>query len=185
VAPNAGTIDVTADASVSLVPGADGRYAPQQTPFGQSAVLFRSGGDVRVKAAGATVPAFDKTFKAGPIINVTSPVLSFTNAPTVQRSAGLSIQWSGGASGGSTAKVIVNASQASLGVSSSVQCTFDASAGVGMIPPSALMKLSAGQTTVVVSAPASLGFKQDGWDVTLTAIVGSTPNNGIGFLNLQ
>ena len=158
--------------AVTLVPegGAYSAYfAPQQ--------LWDGGETLTVQAAGAEVPGFEVTLVAPAQPTMTAPTLAPAILPTVApdgsvtsfggstivRSQDLVFQWTGGTPSTSL-QILVGE-----GGTSSLQCVFDAGAGMGVIPAAVLGHLSSGPgglSTLVVSTAVASGAD---WSTTVIA----------------
>ena len=129
--------------------------------------LFASGADIGVKAAGGTVPAFDKKLVAPSLVTVTSPAWPAAGTPyDLDRTKPISLVWTGGTAGDVTASVTTFAT----GQTALISCKFKAADGKGTVPASALGKLVVTtQGSISVGASSSLAFDQGDWKMTLSA----------------
>jgi hypothetical protein len=163
-APDAGEITIAGSTTVKLDAAADtGAYKP-----GSGQVeLFAAGADISVKAAGATVPAFDQKVVGPGQITVTSTWPAAGTAFDVDRTKDINLVWTGGTAGDVTASLVSNAS----GKTGTVSCKFPAADGKGTIPAAALAKLVVtAQGAISVSASNTNDFTQGDWKITLSAL---------------
>ncbi len=132
-------------------------------------VTFRtSGGDLPALALDVTVPAQ---------IAVSAPVFAAMSIPVVERAAGLTVSWSGGASG---ELVAVSITQADRGLF--VTCRFDAATGTARVEPAALDLLEPGYGSVTVQSVREQIYDVDGWRITTT---GAEDAGGAPFAMIQ
>jgi hypothetical protein len=162
-ARSAGVITVSGGGQmVQLTPMANGTY-PTDT---QRMSVFAPGTELTVSAAGDAmgVAAFTGTVTMPGPIMVTAPTISLTAPTTIARAQPLMVTWTGGTTG----KVsVVMASNASGGAS--VSCTYDATAGSGTVPATALMALPMGDGTIAIGGSSTREQTAGGFNVTLTA----------------
>ena len=139
-------------------------------------MLFRS-----ISAIGAAVPAFAGTVTApAPGVALTSPAISPTLKPEIDRSKALAVAWSGAGAG--TLTVSATASVPGGG-SSIVTCRFDASKGSGQMPSSLLAKLPAGAGGFGASISTTEQVKAGSYTVTLLG--SSSVKNASGQVTLK
>jgi hypothetical protein len=167
VAPNAGRIGVQVDmgASVSIMPGADGRYMPLM----MDSLLWTMGGqDVLFVAVGADVRTFAHTLDAPSSLTISAPTFPMTGPIMIDRGSDLALAWSGSSAG----MLVATASQtAADGDTVTVRCEYAPTAGSGMIPAAALASLpvaSDGSFALGVEASAIV-VGTDPWVVNVTA----------------
>jgi len=172
VLASAGALDVTGgafgDAGVQV--GADnvGSYL-----YNTTGPMFAPGDMLSVSGAGGTVPAFPaQTLTAPGAITVTAPLAGDAGTLVIPTAQSLVVTWTGGVAG---AHVIftLNAFFAS-GASASTACSWDAAAGQGTVPASALAPLvagtaQAGGSTAVWYQQAQTAFATGRWAVTMQA----------------
>ena len=111
---------------LSMNPASDGTYSGAAG----TGALWVANDSLAIKAAGATVAAFEVDFPAAPgAVVVTDPAPSST--PSIPRSADLTVTWNK-----TSGKVAVGASQSAgdLRTSNRFFCVFDGSTGTGTVP---------------------------------------------------
>ncbi len=124
------TIEGLADGTATLVPSGSS-YAPDTTPTQR----FLGGETLRARAAGADVPAFDRSAVAPPFLTLTAPSWAPASTLVIARANDLALAWDGGSAGASTAFVRIT------GGSVDLVCEVGAKAGALVVPKSALATL--------------------------------------------
>jgi hypothetical protein len=173
-APHAGEITVAASETLTLAVDDKGAYAPKT---GQTQ-LWATGSDITVKAAGDTIPAFEKVLKAPASVTVTAPAAPAAGQSLdVDRAKELPFTWTGGGDG----DVSVSVSAALLEnnkvtKSSSITCKFPSKDNKGTISAAAMGKLVATDTgSVIVGSSTTEAFEAGGWKLNVTASAGGLP----------
>ncbi len=160
--PNAGDISVISTREILLAPDDTGGYPPKV----EDDRFFEPGGEVRISAAGAEAPEFDKTLVSPSAISVSAPLLPAAPGKlTLARASGLTLAWTG--STGDVQALVASASEAK---STTILCTFRADGGGAAISSSILSKLAPGEGTLHVGAATSDVLELDGWRVRVSAI---------------
>jgi hypothetical protein len=120
---------------VTLTPDAQNLY-----PRWQDMVtgLWDGGETIAMSAAGATVPAFNYTFTAPSLVEVTNPV--FFGVEPIDRTKDYTVTWSGGAVGTFQVTLAVTINHVPI---IALYCDFPSVAGMGTIPAAALARLPA------------------------------------------
>jgi hypothetical protein len=174
--PSAGTITISGlDEPVSMAPtgSGPGLYAPIASHTNS---LFSAGESVTISATGAVVPAFTANLVAPSLIDLQSPAVTNDTGLTLDRSADLTVVWSGGGFG-TVAVDFVDSAHTSVG------CTFPSSDGTGTIPKAALAALvPEGVGALQIDVQSTQTLMIDGWTI-LVYVQSSVPVNGVG-LNL-
>jgi hypothetical protein len=134
-APSAGEITVTALQTLTLSPDTAGNYSSKTG----KAELFQTGGAIAISAAGADVPAFQKSITAPSSVTITSPTLTVDASLPLDRSKDFAFSWSDGTAG----EVGITVSAATPTRAVTILCTYPASAGTATIPTAVLGKLDA------------------------------------------
>jgi hypothetical protein len=152
-------------APITLTPSGDDSY-----PFNSGAGAIFAGGDsIKVSAAGATVPAFESTAAAPGDIVVTSP--TFTSLQTtIDKAQPLDVAWTGGGAG-NVAVTISGAGAQTV----SIQCSFPASGGTGVVPAAALSDLGG---SGAISISPSVVTKVQAGDYAITYSLLATGTSG-------
>jgi hypothetical protein len=157
---SAGAITITgAMQPITLAPMANNVYPT----FTVMAALFRGGESLTVAAAGAEVPAFSHSLVVPAKATITSPVEPSTFL-TVDRSRDFAVAWTGG--GGGQLQVALDGP----GASQRLVCRFEASAGSGTIPASALALVPAGQGGFSMAATEITEVIAGDWAVEVVGI---------------
>lgn len=123
--------------------------------------LFAAGDGMSVKAAGATVPAFDLSVQAPSPVQVASPTDTML---TIKRSQDFTVSWTGQSSGKFVFQIV--------GVSPAnpnLECRFDSKALTGTIPSAALQLLPAGTYNADAFTRNRLVEEAGNWSVSLDA----------------
>jgi hypothetical protein len=153
---SAGTVSVTGLAQpVSLTPQANKMY----TAFTSQATLFSGGETITITGAGADVPAFSIGITGPGRATITQPAKP-SGTFTINRAQDFTVRWSGGGAG----KVFVYVSGPS-GSGASLNCGFDASAGMGSVPAAALGMLPAGSGAFSSASLAVKSIDTGGWRI--------------------
>jgi hypothetical protein len=163
---DAGTLTATSpnglSASLSANPVLAGSY------FAQLATGFvtAAGGVFGFKGSGGTgVGAFSTS------VTLPTPLLAWTNqaaATTVTRSAGLSVNWTGGPAAAASSYVTITGVSTGSGVTGSFTCLAPTSAGQFTVPAYVLGALPAGSGSVTVGNQTSYStFNATGLDLGL------------------
>ena len=173
--PHAGEITIGAT-PITLTPTSDGVYATKTLTE-----KIWDTADFSVKAAGATVPAFEKLLQVPASITLTAPVLPDAPAKAeIDRSADLALTWTGGGGGVVTASAITSLLEGTtLKKSATVSCTYPANAGTGTIPAAALGKLLVGDGSFVATSASQEQLDVDGWKITIQAVPGGSGKSGL------
>jgi len=169
---SAGALDVTGgvfgEAGVEVSADNLGSYL-----YNTTGSMFAPGDVLSVSSAGGTVPAFPTQALAAPgAITVTMPEPDDAGTLVIPTSQSLAVTWTGGVTGDHVIFTL-NAFFAS-GASASTACSWDAAAGQGTVPPSALAPLvagtaQAGGSTAVWYQQAQTAFSTGRWAVTMQA----------------
>ena len=173
-APHAGDITVEASETFTLAADDKGAYAAKT---GQTQ-LWATGSDITVKAAGDTIPAFEKVLKAPASVTVTAPAAPAAGQSLdVDRAKELPFTWTGGGDGdvsvSVTAAVLENNK---LTKSSSIACKFPSKDNKGTISAAAMGKLVASDTgSIIVGSSTTEAFEAGGWKLNVTASAGGLP----------
>jgi hypothetical protein len=162
--PSASDITITGAEEIVLEADDKGNY----TPASGQTKLLTAGEDVKVKAKGKEVPAFDKTVKAPSLVTLTAPEWPAAgDAFAIDRTADLEFNWDNGTAG----EVQASISAITDKKMSTIACKFKADAGTGKITKAALSKLVASeQGSISVSGISTTAFEASGWKITLTAM---------------
>ncbi|HEX3345439.1 MAG TPA: hypothetical protein VHS09_12735 [Polyangiaceae bacterium] len=169
---SAGALDVTGGAfgDAGIQVGADnlGSYL-----YNTTGPMFSPGDVLGVSAAGGTVPPFPvQSLTAPAAITLTAPQAGDAGLLVVPTAQSLAVTWTGGVTGDRVVFTL-NAFLAS-GASASTACSWDAAAGQGTIPASALAPLVAGTaqpggSTALWYQLAQTTFDAGRWAVTMQA----------------
>jgi uncharacterized protein (TIGR03437 family) len=164
---DAGTITVTepsgTQAALSSVPTVTGDYFAQ---LASGAIPATGGTFTFTGSGGAQVGPFTAT------VSFPNPLLNWTNqsaAATVNRTQGLSVTWTGGASG-ALSFVVISGSSSNSSVSGRYTCIAPTSAGQFTVPSYILLGLPAGNGTTSV-----------GNDSNYSTFSATGINSGLGF----
>jgi hypothetical protein len=135
---SAGTLTMTggafSDAGTVIPMNGGGTYTYTSKTF-----LFAPGDMLTAAASGGVFPAFGPfTIQAPPTITITSPASS-AGVYTIPTSGDLTVQWSGGVTGGLLALQLFGTPPD--GGLAGIGCLFDGAAGHGVIPGSMLLTL--------------------------------------------
>jgi hypothetical protein len=170
--PTAGEITVKGLKEITLTPDDKGSYTAK---FEQVA-LWKAGEDVSVKAAGAEVPAFEKTLKSPSTVIVSEPTWpAVGQAIDVDRANDLDFTWADGGPGTVQAAI----TSAAGGKTTLITCKFKADAGTGKISKAALSKLVATDTgTLSLTAMSSEVVDASGWKINVLALTSATTSGG-------
>jgi hypothetical protein len=137
---------------------------------------------LRVQGTGAAggVPAFDQTVTGPSAIDVTAPALSARGSGMsvhIPRNTALNVAWTGGASG--TVQVVLSAPRLANGVvPTSVDCSFAASSGTGVVSSNLLSMLPAGDGSITVVNQNTETVTAGDYDVTVQAVQQATAAGG-------
>jgi hypothetical protein len=181
--PQAGTITASSNGGMIVVtPDANGYYADRVVA---SALWTMPMAALTFTAAGGVVPAFSETF-CGPVsATITKPASPPGVGPggglTIDRSADLDVEWTGGAVG-DLEIVLTDDSDAATTIA--VHCLFTGASGQGTVPKAALAKISAGAHAITsnmwvrkISLPAGTCVEVTGV-ITNVSTAGGVPFNG-------
>jgi hypothetical protein len=181
--PQAGTITASSNGGMIVVtPDAMGYNADSVVG---SALWTMPMAALTFTAAGGVVPAFSETF-CGPVsATITKPASPPGVGPgrglTIDRSADLGVEWTGGAVG-DLEVVLTDDSDAPTTVA--VHCLFTGASGRGTVPKAALAKISAGAHAIAsnlwvrkISLPAGTCVEVTGV-ITNVSAVGGIPFGG-------
>lgn len=164
--PNGGPIDIFSDdAGVSLVPDVNGQYE-WLNRVGET--LFRPENEIRIRARGAEITAFEKTFRAPSLSTVTKLPVTLANR-TMQRSSDFPIEWSNGSTGTVEASVQVIARRATGDINATAYRKFEASTGRGVIPSAVWRQFPTGGAKMSLETRSRIQFDQQGWRLFLSA----------------
>lgn len=125
---------------ISLVPDASNTYSSLQT----EGDLFVGGESLMLSAPGDQVPAFTAMVTAPVRPTITSPAAPTTQPLVITRSAGLTVTWGDGSTGGGSTGWVHAVVAGGPNASTEVECRFDAAAGTGTIPAELLMMVPTG-----------------------------------------
>jgi hypothetical protein len=166
---------------IVLTPDQDASYSQ----FSSVTPLWSGGETLTVTADGAEVPRFSVVLTAPSLLVVTMPALGGGQpTPVVDRSRDLQLAWSGSGVG-SLYVVFANL----LAGDPSVDCSYPASAGRGVVPAAVLEMLSPGKRVLAgrTGAPVAV-VPGGGWGVTVWANIAAVSPAGNpfgGFIELQ
>jgi hypothetical protein len=133
-------------------------------------------------AVGGATPMFGENFCGPPGATITKPAAAPGAGLTIDRSADLALQWTGGAVG--DLEVVLRDDTTSTTATVEVRCFFTGSSGQGTVPRAALQLMSAGTHTVASYIwVREIGIASGGTCVELTGIAtnlgaGMAPWNG-------
>jgi hypothetical protein len=150
-APNPGTITVAASGfSVSSVPACDGLYTEVTTtqsiaPGALVSFAWSNPGDTEY---GDKFPTSLPTVPAPHFATLASSNTLAASSPTVARATDLAVDWTVTGTPLAMEQVVVSLTQGTA----LVTCSFDASAGTGVVPADALLKLDSGSATYSVES---------------------------------
>jgi hypothetical protein len=172
--PHAGEIAIKSASEMKLTPDADGKYEGKN----EQSRLWTNGGDISVKAAGADVPAFEKSLKAPSAVKVTAPAWpALGTALEIDRANDLDITWSDGGAG--SVQAMVSSSSDDNTKFATVSCVFKSDTGGAKIPKAALSKLIAGdRASIYVSAATIEEVTAGDWKVSVMAMTPATTSGG-------
>ncbi len=160
---SAGPIEISAAATVTLPPNADG-YAAQSS--GSEEHWAPAGGTVRFQAPGSYVPPFDESLPAPEQVQITAP--DFRSSVSVNLNAGTDFRWNSVANG----EVVVRIQGTAAAFEGLVECRFPASAGRGRVVLGLIAigipAGTAGELHVYNEVSRDPGLPAS-WDVTLRA----------------
>lgn len=161
---SAGAITFTggAGAPITIMPGANGVYAANT----MMAARWRAGETVTVRAAGATVPAFEAMLAFPASITVTEPAVSPLAMLRVPRATPLTTRWT---AMGTAGEVNVSVVSTAMNTVTLATCTYPISAGMAVIPSAVLGNLVAGTGSFSVTATAATTVTAGGWSVAVAA----------------
>lgn len=164
LAVSAGDLIIDSTPAFSIPPGAADQTRSVWYFANGKQVAFGPGEARTLRAAGYTVPAFSVPFMAPEVAVITSP------APTSTLVFGpddFSLAWSGGSG---FVDVLIDF------YTGNMVCRFDAAAGAGVIPMSALRQAPASYFVIETSNEATTTLP--GWAITTTASVDATWPDG-------
>jgi len=134
--PHAGVITVTSGSLTrTLQPGINGDYQS----VSEVGELWSPGQQVQITLAGAEAPAASMTLTGPATFTLTDPPV--TSTLPIIRTQTLVVRWSGGTGGSVVAALTGTPLGGAAGDSLQVKCSFDAAAGEGSIPATALGEL--------------------------------------------
>ncbi len=181
--PQAGTIMASSNrGTIVVMPDAMGYYADS---VAASALWTMPSAALTFTAAGGVVPAFSETF-CGPVsATITEPSsppgVGTGRGLTIDRSADLPVEWTGGAVGDLEVVLTDDSSAAST---VAVHCLFAGASGQGTVPKAALAKISAGAHAIAsnmwvrkISLPAGTCVEVTGV-ITNVSAAGGIPFGG-------
>jgi len=157
---SAGTLTLTVNGSsvATSTPNVQGGGYYMTSPL-----VFAPGDVLGVSGSGADVPAFaTRTITAPSKIAVATPSV-------ISTSQDLTLTWTGGES---DAKVIIGIARGAFNGSTSVSCTFDATAGTGTVPKAQLASMQSGVLTgnLTVGQQRTTTFASGAFVIDLSAI---------------
>jgi hypothetical protein len=171
---SAGAITLTGGTRpITLAPAADQTYPTLNV---QTGLLFDPGATITFSAAGAEVPAFEKSLAMPAKATITSPAEPPSGSPflTFDRGQDFTVTWSGGGEG------LMQIALFGPDSSQLISCRFEASAGSGTLPASALGRLDAGQGGFSMAVFTTTEEFAGDWAVELSGIFNAVwPDNSI------
>jgi hypothetical protein len=175
-AASAGTVSLAgANKPLTLVPDASGSYA---VVSGQEK-LWSGGAALAISAAGDEVPAFQATLYGAVPALLTSPALPPAGTPvTLSTKTPLSIAWTG-AGGGKMMAMLTRSVTSGTTRTVMVSCSFEASAGSGTVPASAMAAIPPGPDgTFQVLGGDAKEIDASGWTVNVQEYVPAVTAGG-------
>jgi hypothetical protein len=176
-APSPGTITVTAAGFMATtIPACDGLYAPASftqtiAPGALVSFAWSTPGDT---PDGYNFPAAPPSVPAPHFVSIAASDALAAASPTVPRATDLAVDWTVTGTPLSMEQVVVALTQGMA----TVTCTFDATAGSGVVPADALLKLAAGSASYQVYSlhEADDGDTTDEWTLRfLVEMPAATP----------
>ncbi|MEP7123941.1 MAG: hypothetical protein ABJE95_23635 [Byssovorax sp.] len=157
---DAGVITITGGkVPITMTPDAMSKYADVKDSVND---LFDGGEAITIAATGGMVPGFATKITASAGIDLTLPLQPANNGPlSVDRKLDLVFTWKNGAAGEVVAVL-------DDGMTTRLTCTFQAAAGTGTIPKTALAKLAPTASGLfVIGAFTAKTLTGQGWTITL------------------